>query len=216
MYSRRDVKRKQPSGRRALVRLPLILVVCSKSKMIITPPLPPSSVGFSFSPGGLLFPYHLGVITSLEYHGKLSESVHIAGASAGAIAVACHASRTKSAQALEAMDRMCQACSTQFNGRAVGNLLPLLKVEMDRVLDPDAHTIINERQGTVVLAHKELFPQNRNVLVTKFETRDDLIESVLDSCMFPFFSTPFPARLRYKSGERIPRVTVDGFFTVPR
>jgi len=86
------------------------------------------------------------------------------------------------------MDRMCQACSTQFNGRAVGNLLPLLKVDMDRVLDPDLHTLINERQGTVVLAHKELFPQNRNVLVMKFETRDELIESVLDSCMFPFFS----------------------------
>ena len=65
-----------------------------------------------------------------------------------------------------------------------------------------------------MLAHKELFPQNRNVLVTKFETRDDLIELVLDSCMFPFFSTP-PTRLRYKSGERIPRVTFDGFFKVP-
>ena len=46
---------------------------------------------------------------------------------------------------------------------------------MDRVLDPDLHTAINERQGTVVLAHKELFPQNRNVLVTKFETRDELM-----------------------------------------
>ena len=39
-----------------------------------------------------------------------------------------------------------------------------------------------------MLAHKELFPQNRNVLVMKFETRDEMIESVLDSCMFPFFS----------------------------
>jgi len=39
--------------------------------------------GFSFSPGGLLFPYHLGVITSLEYHGKLDDTVHLAGASAG-------------------------------------------------------------------------------------------------------------------------------------
>jgi len=30
-----------------------------------------------------LFPYHLGVITSLEYHGRLDDSVHLAGASAG-------------------------------------------------------------------------------------------------------------------------------------
>ena len=40
-------------------------------------------LGFSFSPGGLLFPYHLGVITSLEYHGRLDDTVHLAGASAG-------------------------------------------------------------------------------------------------------------------------------------
>ncbi|KAL7523801.1 hypothetical protein ACHAXR_000335, partial [Thalassiosira sp. AJA248-18] len=43
-----------------------------------------------------------------------------------------------------------------------------------------------------------------------------LIDAVCDSSMFPFFSTPFPVRLRYKEGERIPRVIVDGFFTVPR
>lgn len=49
----------------------------------LIPPL--SSTGFSFSPGGLLFPYHLGVITSLEHHGRLTDQVHLAGASAGAI-----------------------------------------------------------------------------------------------------------------------------------
>mmetsp|Transcript_1529 Transcript_1529/g.3896 ORF Transcript_1529/g.3896 Transcript_1529/m.3896 type:complete len:359 (+) Transcript_1529:125-1201(+) len=183
-----------------------------------TSPLPPpaSSTGFSFSPGGLLFPYHLGVITSLEHHGRLSDQVHLAGASAGAIAVASHAARTPPAIALEATFRMCDACETQFGGRAVGKLLPLLKIEMDRVLSPDAHTIINEREGVVALAHRELFPNNRPVLTTDFETRDDLIEAVCDSSMFPFFSTPFPVRLRYKEGERIPRVIVDGFFTVPR
>lgn len=180
-------------------------------------PIPPaSSTGFSFSPGGLLFPYHLGVITSLEHHGRLSDQVHLAGASAGAIAVASHAARTPPAIALEAAFRVCDECETQFGGRAVGKLLPLLKIEMDRVLSLDAHTIINEREGVVALAHRELFPNNRPVLTTDFETRDDLIEAVCDSSMFPFFSTPFPVRLRYKEGERIPRVIVDGFFTVPR
>lgn len=145
-------------------------------------PLPPaSSTGFSFSPGGLLFPYHLGVITSLEHHGRLTDSVHLAGASAGAIAVASHAAKTPPARALEAAFRVCDACETQFNGKAIGNLLPLLKIEMDRVLEPDAHTIINEREGVVALAHRELFPNNRPVLTTRFDTKDELVEAVCDS-----------------------------------
>jgi hypothetical protein len=176
----------------------------------------PSSVGYSFSPGGLLFPYHLGVITSLNHHKRLPGSVHLAGASAGAIAVAAHASQTPPEQALEAACRVCEECETQFNGRAIGKLLPLLKVELDKTFSPDAHVKVNEREGIVALAHRELFPNNRPVLTTNFDTRDDLIEAVCDSSMFPFFSTPFPVRLRYKENERFPRVIVDGFFSVPR
>jgi len=52
----------------------------------------PATTGYSFSSGGLLFPYHLGAITSLEYHGRITDPIHLAGASAGAIAVASHAS----------------------------------------------------------------------------------------------------------------------------
>lgn len=176
----------------------------------------PASVGYSFSPGGLLFPYHLGVITSLNYHKRLPPSVHLAGASAGAIAVASHASQTAPERALEAACRVCEECETRFNGRAIGKLLPLLRDELDKTFSTDAHTIVNEREGIVALAHRELFPNNRPVLTTSFDTRDDLIEAVCDSSMFPFFSTPFPVRLKYKENETFPRVIVDGFFSVPR
>lgn len=103
----------------------------------------------------------------------------------------------------------------QHAGKAVGNLLPLLEIEMERVLSEDAHTIINEREGVVALAHRELFPRNRPVLTTNFDTRESLIDAVCDSSMFPFFSTQWPARLRYDGG-RLPKVVVDGFFSVPR
>jgi len=152
----------------------------------------------------------------LEHHGRITDSVHLAGASAGAIAVASHAAKTPPMQSLDGASRICDECFTQFGGKAVGKLLPLLQVELEKTFSPEAHTIINEREGVVALAHRELFPNNRPVLTTQFDTRDDLIEAVCDSSMFPFFSTPFPVRLRYKEGERIPRVVVDGFFTVPR
>lgn len=188
-----------------------------RSKMVATPAkLPPSSIGFSFSPGGLLFPYHLGVITGLSELGRLPDSTHLAGSSAGSIAVASHAAKTPPAKALEAAFRVCDVCETEFGGKAVGKLLPLLKMELEKTFSDEAHEIINEREGVVALAHRELFPNNRPVLTTQFDTRDDLIEAVCDSSMFPFFSTPFPVRLKYKEGERLPRVIVDGFFSVPR
>jgi hypothetical protein len=184
--------------------------------MVAIPKLPPSSIGFSFSPGGLLFPYHLGVITSLSHQGRLPDSTHLAGASAGSIAVASHAAKTPPDLALEAAFRVCDICETQFGGKAVGKLLPLLKTELEKTFPDEAHEIINEREGVVALAHRELFPNFRPVLTTQFDTRDDLIEAVCDSSMFPFFSTPFPVRLKYKEGQRFPKVIVDGFFSVPR
>lgn len=47
-----------------------------------------AAVGFSFSPAGLLLPYHLGVAECLRHHGILTDDIPIAGASAGALTVA--------------------------------------------------------------------------------------------------------------------------------
>jgi len=180
-------------------------------------PVTPSLTGFSFSPGGLLFPYHLGVVTALNYHKRITDKVHLAGASAGAIAVACFASQTPSSeQALEGAIRICEICDERFGGNARGNLFPLLKNEMECRLSQDAHEIVNSREGTVALAHRELFPRNGPVLTTEFETREDLIEAVCDSSTFPFFFTNFPARVRRKRDDSFPSVIVDGFFNVPR
>lgn len=94
--------------------------------------------------------------------------------------------------------------------------MPSLKAELDALLSPDAHEIVNDRQGMVGLAHRELFPRNRSVLRTNFETRGCLIDAVLDSSMFPWFTSNRPFRV--KAGESpmvTPRITVDGVFTVP-
>lgn len=40
-------------------------------------------VGYSLSPGGLLLPYHLGVLDALKYHRFLDDTSPIAGSSAG-------------------------------------------------------------------------------------------------------------------------------------
>jgi predicted acylesterase/phospholipase RssA len=50
-----------------------------------------ASLGFSFAPGGLLLPYHLGAIEALNSAGLVTSSTPLAGSSAGAIAIASFA-----------------------------------------------------------------------------------------------------------------------------
>jgi len=141
-------------------------------------------------------------------------------------------------------------------GGARGNLLPLLEDEMNAILPRDAHLIVNEREGMAAVAYHEIFPKRKSVLKSQFESREDFIESVCNSSMFPFFSTNWPFVVRsgprslplsgndsttttaaavdnVQKGEEtnqavivtsngnnnrfaLPRLVVDGFFTVPR
>mmetsp|Transcript_8176 Transcript_8176/g.12297 ORF Transcript_8176/g.12297 Transcript_8176/m.12297 type:complete len:318 (+) Transcript_8176:101-1054(+) len=171
-------------------------------------------VGYSLSPGGLLFPWHIGTLTALSHHQYLTEKNPIAGSSAGAIAVASHASHVKPEIALDATIRMSNRCREL--GQARGNLLPLLSLELDELLEEDVHDVFNEREGYVGLAYRELFPMNRPVLDTYFDSKDHVIDSVCNSSMFPFFSTNFPCRFSRRKSGFLPRIVVDGYFAVDR
>lgn len=168
-------------------------------------------IGFSLSPGGLLLPYHLGALASLAYHGHINESTPLAGSSAGAIAVASQASGVAPLTALEASIRV---SGRTFNPLFVpsGRLLPSLRRELHQLLPPDAHEIVNDREGVVALAHRELFPQNKAVLQTNFETRKCLMDAVCDSSMFPYFLTNRPVRMVRRPKRLLPRAVVDGVF----
>jgi len=124
--------------------------------------------------------------------------------------------------AIEATIRMARDCDTM--GGARGNLLPLLEKELCNILDEDVHEILNDREGVVGLAYRELFPRNNPVLDTSFLSKDHVVDSVCNSCMFPFFSSNWPCRLskaydgkqKTDNGISLPRIVVDGFFAVPR
>lgn len=92
------------------------------------------------------------------------------------------------------------------------------------MLPSNAHEIVNERDGLTGLAYKQIFPTQKNVLKTEFGSREELIEDICNSSVFPFFTTNWPFVVRYgQNGEEnenrsfnLPRVIVDGYFTVPR
>ena len=176
-----------------------------------------SMIGFSLSPGGLLLPYHLGVLASLSYHGHLTADTPLAGSSAGAIAVASHATGVAPHVALEASMGISAQCNPLFLAR--GGLMPSLWQQLDRLFCTDAHEIVNERPGLVGLAHLQLYPQNKPVLATQdFASRQALMDAVCDSSMFPYFTSNQPFRIVHPNKKKnggLPRVTVDGVFTEP-
>ena len=169
-------------------------------------------VGVSLTPGGLLLPYHVGVLEALEYNGFLTPETPLAGSSAGSIAVASSASGVSPQQSLEATIDISNRCAEL--GGARGRLLPLLREKLNTLVTDDNFQQVQERPGAAVVAYKELLPRNQPILQYKFSDRDDFIQAVCNSSMFPFFSTNWPATI--DTSKRFPRVVVDGFFTVPR
>jgi len=198
---------------------------------VLTPPSATGTTGFSLSPGGLLLPYHVGALASLEYNGHLDPiRSPLAGSSAGAIAVAAYGCGVSPEKTLEATIQVSDRCAER--GGARGNLLPFVRQCMEEIIDEnDFHeNFIQRRQqqqnqpkggeqklsSMIGICYRELFPRNRPILKTTFEDRQELIQSVSNSCMFPFFSTNWPCTVDWSSSSFIPRLVVDGYFAVPR
>jgi predicted acylesterase/phospholipase RssA len=150
-------------------------------------------VGFSLSPGGLLLPYHLGVLDALEHHGLVNENTPLAGSSAGAIATASKAAKIDSRQVLESTMNICDQCFAL--GGARGRIMPLLKQNLMNHVGAQEFDTLQKRSGAVAIAYMEIFPEQKSVLQTGFRDRFDLISAVCQSSMFPFFTSNWPAIL---------------------
>mmetsp|Transcript_13900 Transcript_13900/g.21675 ORF Transcript_13900/g.21675 Transcript_13900/m.21675 type:complete len:309 (+) Transcript_13900:262-1188(+) len=170
-------------------------------------------LGFSLSPGGLLLPYHIGALASLEHNGYLKDTTPLAGSSAGSIAVVAHACNIDSRRVLDATIQVSEQCKRK--GGARGNLLSPLREALEEIVDEEAFQQLKQRQGMTGVAYRQVFPQNIPILQTDFESRDQLIQSVLHSSTFPFFTLNWPCAIDMTQGF-IPRLMVDGYFTVPR
>ena len=165
-----------------------------------------NNIGFSFSPGGLLLPYHMGVADCLikEKYLNQFESV-VGGSSAGSIAAMAIGCGLDPLKGLEGTISISDNCISQGK-KARGNLLPLLKEQMKLLVGDEEYDFLNQRQqqyidktngneefGTgVCIAYKEIFPVRKAHFQTKFKTREDFFNTVGYSCMFPFFTTNYP------------------------
>ncbi|CAM9990708.1 unnamed protein product, partial [Discosporangium mesarthrocarpum] len=165
-------------------------------------------LGFSFTPGGLLFPYHLGVAKALQEERYLREDVPIAGSSAGALACAVIGCGMEVEEAARGAAEICADC--REGGTRYRLNRGVVERTLDRMLPEDAHVRLNTREAPVTVAITHLWPLPGGNFVDDFSSRADLIEVLLGSCCVPFWFAKEPA-LQVRG-----RATVDGVFSLPR
>lgn len=172
----------------------------------------PPTVGFSFTPSGLCFPYGLGAASSLAEAGALTSTTPLAGASGGALVAAVMALQgtgTPSVEmALEAALRVNHYCRER--GTARFNLRPALAKELDSLLDDDACERLNAREARVGVGITRFTPLPRGQVVTVFSDNADVKNALLATSCIPFYFGRSPFVL-YRGWP-----AVDGFFATPK
>lgn len=156
----------------------------------------------AFSPGGLLFPYYIGVGYELRALGLITPSTPLAGASAGSIIAAALACDVPEETVLSALSAL---LSDVRSGTKLNVAVPKA---LRAVMDDNSYLVAAERGLTV--GYFEVLPRPGGRLVSSWSSTDDLIECICASCNWPFFYSRWPFVWCRNS------LTLDGFFAVGR
>ena len=166
----------------------------------------PTPIGVSFSPAGLLTPFHLGVAQRLQELGIITQSTTLAGSSGGAIAAAVTAVGLSSNDTLAACNRIAQKCRDSGTFRTLSTSF---QTEIQALLPESVSTTLNTRQGRTILGYRQIWPQFQSHFVSEFASKADVCEVITASCTIPFyFSGSLAVDVRGGYG-------VDGFFSLP-
>lgn len=166
-----------------------------------------SAVHLSFAACGFMGIYHLGAVGAFLRHwpGLRACPGACAGASAGALVAAVVITAPEKLQECEEFTlSFADAVRRQPLGAATPgfNFMDTLREGIDRILPSDAHSRATDRLY-VSLTHCKT---GRNLLVSRFTSRDDLLQALLASSFVPFYAGLRPVQFR---GE----AWVDGGFT---
>ncbi|CAF1015074.1 unnamed protein product [Adineta ricciae] len=153
-----------------------------------------SSINLSLSGCGFLGVYHIGVICAFKEHAPEILENKMAGCSAGSLVAAC------------AMSGCClgQMCSDALEiairarSRALGPLHPtfsivdIIRNGLRRILPPNAHEICSGRLFISLTRWKD----NKNVIISQFHSREELIQVLICSSFVPYWSGIIPHKFR--------------------
>eukprot|EP00601_Ochromonadales_sp_CCMP2298_P002405 CAMPEP_0173189718 /NCGR_PEP_ID=MMETSP1141-20130122/11953_1 /TAXON_ID=483371 /ORGANISM="non described non described, Strain CCMP2298" /LENGTH=324 /DNA_ID=CAMNT_0014113763 /DNA_START=126 /DNA_END=1097 /DNA_ORIENTATION=+ len=206
----------------SIPHLPLLLLLATRvlsssapaSTSTVASALPPLSrisrpmprLGVSFSPAGLLTPFHIGAAEQLKEYKLLSNCTALAGSSGGALAAATSGLGISAEDAIYCSLYVAQRCRDE--GPRLTLRTALDKV-LEDVLPPDAHEILNNRASNCYIAYTEITPSLQPQFVYRFKDKADLISVLRASCNIPFYfnGNSLAVGVRGTKG-------VDGFFTM--
>ncbi|GMH38710.1 hypothetical protein BSKO_06594 [Bryopsis sp. KO-2023] len=148
-----------------------------------------SGIGYSFTPGGMLVPYYVGVMKAMTELGLIGPDTPVSGSSAGAIAAAFMASGIDMKDCLEANKRL--QLDVLRNGTFQKLCNPLRDTLMD-MLPEDIHHRANGRVGLAVTIYRPLThdrPMEGRIL-DHFSDKEDFVEGIVGSCYIPYYVGP--------------------------
>ncbi|CEF59390.1 Patatin/Phospholipase A2-related domain and Acyl transferase/acyl hydrolase/lysophospholipase domain-containing protein [Strongyloides ratti] len=153
-----------------------------------------NDISLSFAGCGFLCIYHAGVCAAIkEYAPQLARN-KICGASAGSIAATfllCDICISK------ATSNILQVV-TQARSRALGalhpsfNLLQLVRDGLELALPDNAHELCSGKLYISLTRVKD----HQNVIVSQYDTREELIQAIICSCFIPFYCGRVPPKFR--------------------
>ncbi|XP_033834686.1 patatin-like phospholipase domain-containing protein 4 [Periophthalmus magnuspinnatus] len=170
-----------------------------------------SVLNLSFAACGFMGIYHLGAVGAFLRHcPKIKTSpgacpAACAGASAGALVAAVVITAPHK---LEECTDFTYSFARSVRKQPLGGITPgfdfmqKLSEGIDRILPSDAHSKANDRLY-VSLTHSKT---GKNQIVSKYNSREELLKALLASCFVPFYAGLKPVEFR---GE----MWVDGGFT---
>ena len=156
----------------------------------------------SFSPGGLLFPYYIGVGYELQRAGRIQPNTPIGGSSAGSIIAAAIACGVSEDTVRSGLADLCE------DVRKGTRLNVALRTVLDTILDDDAAEAAEAHSLTI--CYFEVLPRPGGRTVTSWTSKDDLISCICASSNWPFFFSRWPF-VKCRGA-----LALDGFFAQPR
>jgi predicted acylesterase/phospholipase RssA len=146
--------------------------------------VPPTFDSIGFSAGGLLFPYHVGVLDVLRSAGALHPRMAVAGASAGSLIAAAMVADVPTGVLLNTVQGLSRDLRQQGT---FGRVRPLLKVALEALLPEDIHLRANGRCHVAITHVPHNWRPWHVAIVSEFVDKQDFISAVLASCHVPFY-----------------------------
>ncbi|XP_072746314.1 patatin-like phospholipase domain-containing protein 2 [Anoplolepis gracilipes] len=158
-------------------------------------------MNLSFAGCGFLGIYHIGVAIGLKKYASHLSLDKISGASAGAMAACCLLCDMPLEETINGILYVAHVARKHTLGpfSPYFNIQHMLFENLQKILPEDAHIRVN---GKLHISLTRMYDM-KNVIISQFDSREDLLQALLATSFVPLFSGLLPPRfhgIRYMDG----------------